>query len=259
MKTENATSLDATPAANQPRRCVVLGGTGYVGAAVVERLVAGGAEVAFSYHRQHQRADELAHRLGAQAFAFDAAVEQDGAVFDALWNGGDIDAIVQCIGTAGDSTLYREGNSGLDKLLATSVAEWNAMHTTTSTSTFVACRSLARRLRHGANVVLMGSIDGVKLVPAPLHYAAAKATVSGMARTLAKALGPQGVCVNMVAAGMLDGGIGRHLSADLRAQYLKHCSLKRLGQASEIAQTVAWLALCNSYVTGQSIILDGGL
>jgi NAD(P)-dependent dehydrogenase (short-subunit alcohol dehydrogenase family) len=63
----------------------------------------------------------------------------------------------------------------------------------------------------------------------------------------------------MIAAGMLDGGLGRHLSDALRAQYLKHCSLKRLGGADEIARFAGWLALCNTYISGQALVLDGGL
>ncbi len=241
------------------QRCIVLGGTGFVGSAVVRRLVDAGAEVAFSWHRQQEAAAALARDTGARPFPFDLGADPEGSVLDTLWPGEPIDALLQCIGTAGDPALYDGERSGLDKLLQTSAAEWQAMQDTTSTTTFVACRRLALRLQRGANIVLVGSIDGVKTVPAPVHYAAGKAAVGGLARALTKALGPQGVCVNMIAAGMLDGGLGRHLSDGLRAQYLKHCSLKRLGRADEIAQFAGWLALCNTYISGQALVLDGGL
>lgn len=241
------------------RRCIVLGGTGYVGQAVLRRLVEAGCEVAFSFHRRADAAAALARETGARAFAFDTASDPEGAVLDTLWPGEPVAALVQCIGTAGDPALYSGERSGLDKLLQTSPAEWQAMQDTTAATSFVACRRLALRLQRGANVVLLGSIDGVKTVPAPVHYAAAKAAVGGLARALAKALGPQGVCVNMIAAGMLEGGLGRHLSDSLRAQYLKHCSLKRLGSADEIARCATWLALCNTYLSGQALVLDGGL
>jgi NAD(P)-dependent dehydrogenase (short-subunit alcohol dehydrogenase family) len=80
-----------------------------------------------------------------------------------------------------------------------------------------------------------------------------------MVQALAKELGDLGMCVNMVAPGILDGGMGKLLGPDLLAEYLKHCSLKRLGTADEVAEWAAWLALENTYVNGQSVLLDGGL
>ena len=53
--------------------------------------------------------------------------------------------------------------------------------------------------------------------------------------------------------------MARHLADELRAPYLEHCSLKRLGRGSEVAELVTWLAIENTYVTAQSILLDGGL
>ena len=72
-------------------------------------------------------------------------------------------------------------------------------------------------------------------------------------------LGEDGVRVNLVAPGILEGGMARHVSEELREDYLEHCSLKRLGTAEEVAELTAWLALENTYVTAQSILLDGGL
>jgi NAD(P)-dependent dehydrogenase (short-subunit alcohol dehydrogenase family) len=63
----------------------------------------------------------------------------------------------------------------------------------------------------------------------------------------------------MVAPGILDGGLAGVLADELLQEYLKHSSLKRVGTGREVAELVAWLALENSYVTGQSIVLDGGL
>jgi 3-oxoacyl-[acyl-carrier protein] reductase len=239
------------------RRCFVLGGSGHVGQAVVQRLTAAGAQVAFTFDRHADRAREIAATTGAHTLHFNAADREPD--FGALWPGEPIDAVVQCIGTAGDPELYRLHEQGYDKFLATSLDEWQSMHDITATSTFTALKALAPRLARGGNVLVVGSIDGVKIVPAPVHYAAAKSAASGMVRALAKALGPRGVCVNMVALGILDGGVGSLLSEALRAQYLKHCSLARLGKADEVAQLVSWMALHNSYVSGQAITLDGGL
>jgi 3-oxoacyl-[acyl-carrier protein] reductase len=268
---EHAAASVTTRASATASRCVVLGGSGHVGQAVVRRLREAGAEVVFTYDRHADRARELEAATHARGVPWHGGAPLPD--IDACWARPDgrgacdddehgtrsIDAIVQCIGTAGDPELYRLHDEGYDKFLATSIDEWQSMHDITSTSTFAAVQTLAPRLARPGNVVVVGSIDGVKIVPAPVHYAAAKSALAGMVRALAKALGPRGVCVNMVALGILDGGVGLLLSDTLRKQYIKHCSLARLGRADEVAQIVAFMALHNTYVTGQAIALDGGL
>ncbi|MEW6738267.1 MAG: SDR family oxidoreductase, partial [Acidobacteriota bacterium] len=108
-------------------------------------------------------------------------------------------------------------------------------------------------------IIIVGSIDGVKPVPAPIHYAASKGALRSMTESLAKELGVDNIRVNLVAIGVLAGGIAKYLSRDLLESYLEHCSLKRVGTNREVAEMVVRLALHNSYVTGQTIVLDGGL
>jgi NAD(P)-dependent dehydrogenase (short-subunit alcohol dehydrogenase family) len=96
-------------------------------------------------------------------------------------------------------------------------------------------------------------------VPAPVHYAAAKGALAGMTAAMAKELGPHGVRVNLVAPGILEDGMSRSLPEELRTEYLKHCGLRRYGRLSEIAAWAGWLALHNTYVTGQTILVDGAL
>jgi NAD(P)-dependent dehydrogenase (short-subunit alcohol dehydrogenase family) len=111
----------------------------------------------------------------------------------------------------------------------------------------------------GGNIVLIGSVDGVKPVPAPVHYAASKGALTGMVAALAKELGEHNIRVNMVAPGILEGGISTVLEDRLMKEYLKHCGLKRLGRPSEVANVVAWLVRHNTYVTGQTVLVDGAL
>ena len=111
----------------------------------------------------------------------------------------------------------------------------------------------------GGNVVLLGSIDGVKPAPAPVHYAASKAALAGMIRAMAKELGPRGIRINSVAPGVLEDGLSRTLPEQLRREYLKHCGMKRFGRIDEVASLVTWLAVENTLVTGQTLVLDGAL
>jgi NAD(P)-dependent dehydrogenase (short-subunit alcohol dehydrogenase family) len=242
--------------------CLVLGGSGYVGAAVCRALAARGARIAFTYHSNEAAARALADALPrAHAIRLDltdfaavcAAVEASAGMLGAL------DAIVQCAGTAGDASLYRT-HAGHDRLLRITESGWDEMMDVTVKSTFAACQGAARVMREsGGEIVVVGSMDGVKSVPAPVHYAAGKGALRAMVQALAKELGRLRIRVNMIAPGILESGMAQLLSDDLLQEYLKHCSLKRTGTAVEVAEFVAWLALENSYVTGQSIVLDGGL
>ena len=81
-----------------------------------------------------------------------------------------------------------------------------------------------------------------------------------MTQALSKELGDSNILVNMVAPGILEGGVAKLLSDDLMAEYLKHSALRRTGKFSEVANVIAFLAgPWNTYVTGQAVILDGGL
>jgi NAD(P)-dependent dehydrogenase (short-subunit alcohol dehydrogenase family) len=235
------------------KRCLVLGGSGYVGAEVCRLLGERGAQVALTYWRNEvQFPGALALRVDLRNFAAAGrAVEQ------AAEHWGGLDALVQCAGTAGDPTLYQGKDK--DKFQKITEQGWDEMMDLTAKSSFAACQAAARRMPDGGQIVIVGSMDGVKSVPAPVHYAASKGALRAMVQALAKELGSKRILVNMVAPGILEGGLAKLLSDDLLQEYLKHCSLKRTGSAREIAELVVWLALENSYVTGQSIVLDGGL
>jgi len=244
-------------------RCLVLGGSGYVGSEVCRALHAQGARVAFTYKDNAQAANKLAAELeGSRALRVDlASFAAVGAAVDAVardWEG--LDALVQCAGTAGDPALYRNGAAGAQRLLGVSEQGWREMIDITVGSTFAACQSAVRAMgERGGHIVVIGSMDGVKSVPAPVHYAAGKGALRAMVQALAKELGKRRILVNMIAPGILEGGMGTLLGDELLAEYVKHCSLKRTGTAREVADFVAWLVAENTYVTGQSILLDGGL
>jgi len=238
-----------------PRRCLVLGGSGYIGAEVCRVLLEHGAQVAFTYWRNEiPIPGALAMRVDLRDFAQTVeAVEHAAAHF------GGLDVLVQCAGTAGDPALYKGKGIAQERLQRINEAGWDDMMDLTVKASFSACQAAARAMGSGGQIVLVGSMDGVKTVPSPAHYAAGKGALRAMVQALAKELGGRGILVNMLAPGILDGGVARLLSDDLLQEYLKHCSLKRTGTAREVAHFVSWLAMENTYVTGQAIVLDGGL
>lgn len=236
------------------KRVLVLGGSGALGGAVCRALVAEGARVAFTYFQNERALDGcLALRLDAR----DAA-QVAGAVEAAAAELGGLDALVHCIAVG--VRVECAGAGSHHRMPQIQVADWDELLTINARSAFLAVRAAVPHLRQSkGNVVLVGSVDAIKPVPAPVHYVASKAALNGMTMAMAKELGPDGVKVNLVAPGVLEAGLSRHLPAPLRAEYEKHCSLKRSGKLDEAASLVVWLALHNTYVTAQKLLLDGAL
>jgi NAD(P)-dependent dehydrogenase (short-subunit alcohol dehydrogenase family) len=172
---------------------------------------------------------------------------------------GGLDAFIQCAGVG--VAALPEGAPVHHTMAQVDEAAWDRMQDINTKGTFFAVRRVASHMRrnNGGNIVLIGSIDGVKPVPAPVHYAASKGALAGMTAAMAKELGKDGIRVNLVAPGILEDGMSRVLPEDLRGEYLKHCGLKRFGRMDEIAVWATWLALKNTYITGQTILVDGAL
>ncbi|WP_437683385.1 SDR family NAD(P)-dependent oxidoreductase [Sorangium sp. So ce131] len=249
--------MTAGAAAERPRRCVVFGGSGTVGRALVAELARAGARVAFTYRQGREIAEELTRtHPGVTAVEVDLADPRAAAeAADGLARRlGGVDAFVHC--AVRSSSLEPPAFEALEGVSLDGFAGVLAVNVT---SAFAAARSLLPHFDRGGNVVLFGSVDGIKPVRSPVPYAVSKAALSGLALSLAKPLGERGVRVNLVAPGVLEAGASRTLPDDLRREYLKHCGLRRLGKVDEVAALAAWLALENTYVTGQTLVVDGGL
>jgi NAD(P)-dependent dehydrogenase (short-subunit alcohol dehydrogenase family) len=242
-------------------RCLVFGGSGALGSVVCRALHGAGAQLAFTYHSGDAAADKLTCELpGAEAMKLDllSVSEIDKLVDQVAEKWGGVDAFIQCagVGVTAPSMQVQVHH----KMEQVDEAAWDRMQDVNTKSTFFAVRRMAVHMRSGGgNIVLLGSIDGVKPVPAPVHYAASKGALAAMTTAMAKELGPDGIRVNLVAPGILEAGMSRALPEDLRQEYLKHCGLRRYGRLGEIAAWVTWFALRNTYVTGQTILVDGAL
>ncbi|MBI2898643.1 MAG: SDR family oxidoreductase [Planctomycetes bacterium] len=216
------------------RRCLVFGGSGALGSAVCRALEERGARVASPGRAQSLDLSSV------------AAIERTIDEVAAEWGG--IDAFVHCAGIG----------AAWPKMTEVTESDWDAMLAVNARSAFFAVRRLST-VMDGGNVLLVGCLEAAKLVPSPVHYAASKGALRGMVQAMAKELGGRGIRVNLIAPGTLEGGMSRALPEDLRRAYLKHCGMRRVGRFSEVAEVVAWFALENTYVTGQTVVLDGGL
>lgn len=232
-------------------RCLVLGGSGALGQAVRRELSAKKAAVAYTFHQTKAE--------GAMAIGADLSIagEVDRAVDEAVALLGGLDALVHCAAVSG----MNEAGVAAPRLAELDAERFDRLMAVNLRSAFLACRRAAPHLgREGKGaIVLLGSLDGVKPMPSPVHFAVSKAALVGLTRSLAKELGEAGVRVNLVAPGVLDGGLSRFLPQAQVRDYLAHSALGRVGTLAEAARVVAHLALDPGYVSGQVFSLDGGL
>jgi len=226
---------------------IVLGGSGTVGREVCRMLAGRGVPLGYTYHTNATAGiDAPAKQLDVTDVA---AIE---TTIDAF--AGELGPIHSLINCAAVGTAHLS-------LQEIDQAAWDEMIAVNTRPSFFAVRRASHHMRQngGGSIVLLGSIDGVKSAPSPVHYAASKGALAAMVKAMAKELGPHNIRVNSVAPGILERGLSATVPADLRDEYLKHCGLKRLGRVEEIAALVTWLATENTFVSGQTVVVDGGL
>jgi 3-oxoacyl-[acyl-carrier protein] reductase len=247
-------------------RCLVFGGTGAVGSAVCAELVESDAKVAFTYFSNLQKAKDVESSLqGTKSFKCDFKNEKslEESIDGALEFLGGLDAAIFCIGSPPGEifTKDRGVSKNFETFSDSSNSKLQQIFDISVTGVFRASRKILPALEksENGNIIFIGSLDGVKTLPSPVQFASARGAVKSFAEALSKEVGPLKIKCNQIAMGLLDSGSSMGLSIDLRKNYLKHCALQRYGKPEEIAAVAGWLALHNTYMTGQSIILDGGL
>lgn len=235
------------------RVALVTGGSGALGGAIVRRLRRDGLEVAFTFNSSATAAESLAAETGAAAFRADLTDRgQVGQlVRGVLERFGRIDVLVN--------------NAGLTQVMPFALIEeedWDRVLAANLKSMFLVTREVVRGMiaRKSGTIVNVGSIAGHRVLDVPVHYATAKAGVSGFTLALARELSRYRIRVNSVVPGLLEGGVGRMVPEAERADYLGHCAAGRPGRMEEVAAAVAFLASDDAaYVNAQSVFVDGGI
>jgi 3-oxoacyl-[acyl-carrier protein] reductase len=156
-------------------------------------------------------------------------------------------------------------NAGITRdtlLLRMSEDDWAAVIDTNLTGTFRVAKRAAKgmlRLRRG-RIVLISSVVGLLGSAGQVNYAASKAGLVGMARSMARELGSRGITTNVVAPGFVETDMTAELAPDKQAEYLSSIPLGRYTTGTEVAGVVRWLASDEAaYITGAVIPVDGGL
>lgn len=235
------------------RVALVSGASRGLGRAIAERLSAEGAKVACGYRREADKAAEVAEACGGYAVHLDVT---DGACVDAavasvIERHARIDVLVCAHGVAHDALFAMAPER-----------DWLAEIETNLVGAMRCARAVVRPMMGGGggSIVHLASVAGLRASPGQAGYSASKGGLLAVTRTLAAELAPRGVRVNAVVPGLIDAGMVKRMDRRHRDARAAHIPMARLGEASEVASAVAFLASSDaSYVTGQALVVDGGL
>ena len=240
------------------KTAVVTGGSRGLGRAVCLELAKGGANVVLCYAGNATAAEETAKAcedLGAQVLTVKCDVSDAAQVKDlmdaALAKFGRIDILVNNAGITRDGLLMMMKEADFDAVISANLR-----------GTFLCMKAVARTMmkqRYG-RIVNLSSVVGLRGNAGQVNYAASKAGVIGMTKSLAKELASRGVTVNAVAPGFIDTDMTAAMPEAAKTATLATIPMGRLGAPEDVARAVAFLASGEAaYITGQVLAVDGGM
>jgi 3-oxoacyl-[acyl-carrier protein] reductase len=194
-------------------------------------------------------AEALAAELGGRAIQADVSMPEEAARL--VEEAGDLDILVNNAGLTRDGLIARMTDD-----------DWRVVIDTNLAGTFYTCRAAARammRKRAGA-VVNITSVVGVHGNPGQTNYAASKAGIIGLTKSLARELAPRNVRVNAVAPGYIETALTDVLPEAAQQAILTNTPLGRMGAPGDVAGAVRFLCSdAASFITGEVLLVDGGL
>ena len=234
---------------------LVTGASRGIGAAIADELAAQGATV-IGTATSESGAAAISQRLAAKGGA--------GRVLDVNAPGA-IEALVDAVGKEFGGLSILVNNAGITRdnlLLRMKDEDWQAILDTNLTSVFRSCKAAMRgmmKARKG-RIVNIASVIGVTGNAGQANYAAAKAGIIAFSKSLAKEIGSRGITVNVVAPGFIATDMTADLPEAAKAAMQAQIALGRLGEPSDIARAVAFLAGPDAgYITGETLHVNGGM
>jgi len=233
------------------KTAIVTGATRGIGRAIAERLQQAGMNVVVCGRSEALLAEFDHPQILPVKADISKTDDVEQLVKTTLEHFNRIDVLVNNAGITKDNLLMRMGDQDWDQVIQVNL-----------TGTFYLCRAVIRQMlkqRYG-RIVNISSIVGVTGNPGQANYAAAKAGVIGLTKSLAKEVASRQILVNAVAPGYIDTEMTRVLSDKQKAEITKLIPLGRVGEVSDVAELVHFLVSdANQYITGQVIHVDGGL
>lgn len=237
---------------------IVTGGTKGIGRAISLLFAEEGAKVISNFSKDVEAAERLQQEGGSKSQSlrvwradvtrFDQVREMVEEVFKEY---GRIDILVNNVGLIRDNFL-----------MLMSDEDWDSLMRTNLTSLFYCCKAVIRKMipqRHG-KIVNIASVSGILGTAGQTNYAATKGGMIAFTKSLARELGPFNIQVNAVAPGLIESEMISKMPKERIEAIVKSTSLGRMGKPEEVAHAVAFLASDRaSYITGQTLIVDGGI
>lgn len=236
------------------RVALVTGSTRGIGHAIATTLAAAGARVAI-VGRERSRAEDVAAQIGSDARGFSCDVSDTASVA----------ALVEEVEKAFGSLDILVNNAGLTRdnlLMRIKDADWDAVLDANLRGAFASIRAASRGMmkRRWGRIINIASIVGITGNKGQANYAASKAGLIALSKSVAKELGSRNILCNAVAPGFIETDMTAAMTPEARGAMSAQIPLERLGKPEDIAGIVAFLASDHAaYITGQVFVVDGGM
>ena len=236
------------------KNVLITGASGGIGSAIAKTLNSAGANVALTGTR-NETLKELASELGENAHVLLCDLS-DMAAVDALPKQavdilGSVDILVNNAGITRDNLLMRMSDD-----------EWQSVIDINMTATMKLCKSVLRGMMKArwGRIINISSVVGATGNPGQANYAASKAGMVGMSKSLAYEVASRGITVNAIAPGFITTAMTEKLNDDQKAKIMEQIPAGRMGNATEIATAALYLASEEAgYITGTTMHINGGM